>query len=132
MPKQVIVSPKVATSTLPLSQATRAGNLLFIGGAVSLNARGELVGKGDIRAQTRQALENIKAIVETAGGTLRDVTQTTVYLTDLAHYAPMNEVYASYFPVEPPARATVRVGLANRDFLIEITAIAVLEAPAAG
>ncbi len=131
MPKQVLVSPKVAISSLPLSQATRAGNLLFIGGAVSLNAGGELVGKGDIRAQTRQALENIKAIVEAAGGTLRDVTQTTVYLTDLAHYGPMNEVYASYFPVEPPARATVRVDLANRDFLIEITAVAVLETPAA-
>ncbi len=129
MPKQVIVSPKVAASPLPLSQATRAGNLLFIGGAVGLNAKGELVGKGDIRAQTRQALENVKAIVVAAGGTLQDVAQTTVYLTDLDHYVPMNEVYASYFPVEPPSRATVRVDLANRDFLIEITAVAVLTEP---
>ncbi len=129
MPKQVIASPKVAASPLPLSQATRAGNLLFVGGAVGLNANGELVGRGDIRAQTRQALENIKALVEAAGGTLRDVAQTTVYLTDLAHYAPMNEIYAGYFPVEPPARATVRVDLANRDFLIEITAVAVLGRP---
>ncbi len=129
MPKQVIASPKVAASPLPLSQATRAGSLLFIGGAVALNANGKLVGKGDIRAQTRQALENIKALVEAAGGALRDVAQTTVYLSDLAHYTPMNEVYAGYFPVEPPARATVRVDLANRDFLIEITAVAVL-APA--
>lgn len=126
MAKQVISTPRVAKSTLPLSQATRAGNLLFIGGAVATNDHGEIAGKGDIRAQTRQALENIKAIVETAGGTLGDVTRTTVYLTDLANYTGMNEVYRTYFPVEPPARATVRVDLANPDFLIEIEATAVL------
>lgn len=126
MPKQVIYTPKVAKSTLPLSQATLAGNLLFIGGAVATNERGEIVGKGDIRTQTRQALENIKALVETAGGTMRDVTRTTVYLTDLANYAGMNEVYRTYFPIEPPARATVRVDLANPDFLIEIEATAVV------
>jgi len=126
MPKQVIYTPKVAKSTLPLSQATLAGNLLFIGGAVATNEHGEIVGKGDIRTQTRQALENIKALVETAGGTMRDVTRTTVYLTDLANYAGMNEVYRTYFPIEPPARATVRVDLANPDFLIEIEATAVV------
>ena len=126
MPKQVIYTPKVAKSSLPLSQATLAGNLLFIGGAVATNERGEIVGKGDIRMQTRQALENIKALVETAGGTMRDVTRTTVYLTDLANYAGMNEVYRTYFPIEPPARATVRVDLANPDFLIEIEATAVV------
>jgi 2-iminobutanoate/2-iminopropanoate deaminase len=126
MPKQVIYTPKVAKSSLPLSQATLAGSLLFIGGAVATNERGEIVGKGDIRTQTRQALENIKALVETAGGTMRDVTRTTVYLTDLANYAGMNEVYRTYFPIEPPARATVRVDLANPDFLIEIEATAVV------
>jgi 2-iminobutanoate/2-iminopropanoate deaminase len=127
MAKQVIYTPKVAKSSLPLSQATLAGNLLFIGGAVATNERGEIVGKGDIKAQARQALENIKAIVEAAGGTLRDVTRTTVYLTDLGNYNGMNEVYRTYFPVELPARATVRVDLANPEFLIEIEATAVLE-----
>jgi len=126
MAKRVISTPKVARSSLPLSQATLAGNVLFIGGAVALNERGEIVGKGDIAAQTRQALENMKAIVEAAGGTLRDVTRTTVYLTDLANYNGMNEVYRTYFPVEPPARATLRVDLANPDFLIEIEATATL------
>ena len=126
MPKQVIYTPKVAQSTLPLSQATLAGNLLFIGGAVALDEHREIVGRGNIREQTRQALENMKAIVEAAGGSLRDVTRTTVYLTDLANYDGMNEVYRTYFPVEPPARATVRVDLANPAFLIEIEATAVL------
>ena len=126
MAKQVIRSPKVAESRLPLSQATLAGNVLYVGGAVAHDARGQLVGKGDIRAQTKQALENIKALVEAAGGTLLDVTRTTVYLTDLANYAGMNEVYGTYFPVDPPSRATVRVDLANPDFLVEIQATAFL------
>lgn len=126
MPKKVIRSPKVSESALPLSQATLAGNVLYIGGAVAHDARGQLVGKGDIRTQTKQALENIKALVEAAGGTLLDVTRTTVYLTDLANYAGMNEVYGTYFPVDPPSRATVRVDLANPEFLVEIQATAVL------
>ena len=126
MPKQVIRSPKVASSSLPISQATLAGNVLYLCGAVSFNEREEIVGKGDIRAQTRQALENIKALVEGAGGTLLDVTQTTIYLTDLANSAGMNEVYRTYFPVDPPARATVRVDLGHPDFLIEIQGTAVV------
>ncbi len=126
MPKKVIRSPKVAESSLPISQATLAGNILYMCGTVAFNEKGELVGKGDIRAQTRQVLENIKALVEEVGGTLRDVTTTTVYLTNLANSAGMNEVYRTYFPVDPPARATVRVDLGHPDFLIEIQATAVL------
>jgi reactive intermediate/imine deaminase len=126
MAKTVIRSPKVAESSLPLSQATLAGNVLYVGGVVAHDARGQLIGKGDIRAQTTQVLENIKALVEAAGGTLLDVTRTTVYLTDLANYAGMNEVYGRYFAVESPSRATVRVDLANPEFLVEIQATAFL------
>ena len=126
MPKKVIRSPKVAGTSLPLSQATLAGNVLYTQGAVAFDEHGEIVGKGDIRAQTKQALENIKALVEIAGGTMLDVTSTTVYLTDLANSLGMNEVYRAYFPVDPPARATVRVDLGHPDFLIEIQATAVL------
>jgi reactive intermediate/imine deaminase len=126
MPKKVIQSPRVAATTLPLSQATLAGNTLYMYGAVAFDERGDLVGRGDIRAQTRQALENLQALVEAAGGTMLDVTQTTVYLTDLKNAAGMNEVYRTFFPVDPPARATVRVELGHPDLLIEIQAIAVL------
>jgi reactive intermediate/imine deaminase len=126
MPKKVIHSARVAGTTLPLSQATLAGNVLYTSGAVAFNERGEIVGKGDIRAQTKQALENIKALVEAAGGAMLDITSTTVYLTDLANSAGMNEVYRTYFPVDPPARATVRVDLGHPDFLIEIQATAVI------
>jgi reactive intermediate/imine deaminase len=125
MPKEVIRTPKLPETSLPLSHATMAGNTLFIGGSVAQNAFGQIVA-GDIRVQTQQALENIRALVEAAGGTMRDITRTTVYLTDMANYAAMNEAYARFFPVDPPARATLRVDLANPKFLIEIEATAVL------
>jgi reactive intermediate/imine deaminase len=99
---------------------------LFIAGTVATNDRGEVVGKGDIKAQTKQALENIKAVIEAAGGTLQDVTKATVYLTDLGGYSGMNEVYKTYFSTDPPARATVRTDLVSPDFMIEIEAIAVI------
>ena len=95
-------------------------------GMIATNEHGEVVGKGDIKIQTRQVLENIKAVIEEAGGTLRDVTRTTVYLTDYANYHGMNEVYGACFPTDPPARATINVSLRHPDVLIEIEATAVL------
>ena len=127
MGKKVIYTEKVAKPVRPYSQATLAGNLLFVAGTVSINEHGELVGKGDIKTQTKQVLENIKKVIEAAGGTMQDVTRTRVFLTDFSNHAGMNEVYRTYFPVDPPARSTVRVGLANPDYLIEIEATAVLD-----
>lgn len=126
MGKKVIYTDKVAKPVRPFSQATLARNLLFVAGTVSVNKHGELVGKGDIKTQTRQVLDNIRTVIEAAGGTMNDVTRTRVYLSDFADYAGMNEVYRTYFPVEPPARSTVRVDLVNPDYLIEIEATAVL------
>lgn len=126
MSKKVIYTDRVAKPVRPFSQATLAGNLLFVAGTVSISEHGVLVGKGDIKAQTQQVLENIKKVIEAAGGTMQDVTQTRVYLTDFANYAGMNEVYRTYFPVDPPARATVLVNLVSPDYLIEIEATAVL------
>jgi len=98
-------------------------------------SQARVVGAGDVRAQTRQVLENVRAIVEAAGGALRDVIKTTVYLTDIAHHGAMNEVYALFFLSEFPARTTVQVaGLApaltgdGHPFLVEIDAVAWLGA----
>jgi reactive intermediate/imine deaminase len=126
MPKKIISSAKLAKPTAPFSMGTVAGKLVFFAGLVATDQRGEIVGRGDIKAQTRQILENMKIVAEAAGGTLRDVTKTTVYLTDFANYAGMNEIYSQYFSEEPPARATVRADLVNKDFLIEIDAYAML------
>jgi len=127
MAKSVLSSPKIAkVAGAPYSSGTKVGNLLFTAGMVSLNEKGEIVGRGDIRAQTRQVLDNVKAIVEAGGGKMTDIAKTTVYITDLANFAAMNEVYKTYFPTDPPARATVKADLVNKDFLVEIDAFAVL------
>jgi len=85
--------------------------MLFVAGVVAFDASGYLVGDGDIKAQTRQVLENIKELVFAAGGSLPGVTKTTVYLTGFANYAGMNEVDCEYFAEAPPAPATVKVEL---------------------
>jgi len=123
--KEVINTPKVATPTAPFSMATKVGTTVFVAGIVALDANGNLVGDGDIKAQTRQVLENIKELVFAAGGSLSDVAKTIVYLTDFANYAGMNEVYREYFSEAPPARATVKVELLDPRLLVEIDATAV-------
>jgi enamine deaminase RidA (YjgF/YER057c/UK114 family) len=100
---------------------------LFIASTVAIGAQGELVGKGDIRAQTRKVPENINAVVETAEGILPRVVRTMVYLIDFSNYAGMDKVYKTYFAIKLPARSTIRVGLVNPDYLTEIEAIAVIE-----
>jgi reactive intermediate/imine deaminase len=126
MHKEVISAPKVAVRTAPFAMATKAGPMLFVAGIVAFDASGNLVGVGDIKAQIRQVLENIKELVFAAGGSLADVTKTTVYLTDFANYEGMNEVYREYFAEAPPARATVKVELFGPRLLVEIDAIAVV------
>ena len=107
----------------PYSQGRRAGGLLFVAGQVPFDLEGNLVGPG-IAEQTRAALQNVKAIVEAAGATLADVVKVNVYLTDLEHFAAMNEVYRAFFTEPFPARTTVQAGLLG--FLVEIDAVAAL------
>jgi len=110
----------------PYSQAVRAGNLLFISGQIPIDPRtGEQL-KGSLQAQTRQVIENVKAIVEAAGGSLENIVKTTLYLQDLGGFVTVNEVYAEYFTKHRPARATVEVSALPKDVGIEMEAIAVL------
>ena len=96
------------------------------GDAGPLDSSGNLIGAGDAGAQTRQVLENVKGIIEAAGGTLEDIVYNMIFLADLGDYQAMNEVYGSYFPENPPARACVQAGLVKPEFLVEIAATAVL------
>jgi 2-iminobutanoate/2-iminopropanoate deaminase len=123
--KEVIQTAKAPKAIGPYSQATKVGNLVFTSGQLPINpSTGEV--KGDISAQTMQVLENLKAVIEAAGGTLRDVMKATVFLTDLSGFAAMNEIYAKYFNVEPPARSTFEVSALAKQALVEIEVVAMI------
>lgn len=110
----------------PYSQGIRAGNLLFVAGQIPVHPETGAVVQGDIRAQTRQALTNLGAILSAAGGTYANVVRTTVFLADLNDFAGMNDVYGSFFSSPTPARSTVQVARLPLDVRIEIDAIAAL------
>jgi 2-iminobutanoate/2-iminopropanoate deaminase len=124
MPKRAIASDKVFKGSLPFAQATLAGGFLFVC-CVGRDREGRFA-PGDARAQTRQAIENIRALVEEAGGTLDDVVKCTVYVTDRAHWQPMNEVYFELFDQDPPAHrvSCIVAGLGSPECLVEIDATA--------
>ncbi|MCH4542605.1 hypothetical protein DK867_03010 [Ochrobactrum sp. POC9] len=109
-------------SHVPLSPAVRAGDTVYISGQVPVGPNGQIV-EGGIEAQTRQALENVKAALALAGATMEDVVKTTIWLEDARDFGRMNAVYGSYFPKEPPARTTVESRLMI-DIKIEVEAIA--------
>ena len=126
MEKTIISTPKAPGAIGPYSQGVVAPQgIVFTAGQIPINpATGELV-SGDIRIQTRQVIENLKAILETGGSDLASVVRTTVYLKDMGDFAGMNEVFAEYFRVSPPARSTVEVARLPRDVRVEIDAIGI-------
>jgi 2-iminobutanoate/2-iminopropanoate deaminase len=129
MAKQII-QPKSLNDPRPrYSQAilTEGGKLLFIAGQTASDKDGNVVGKGDIKAQTRQVFDNIKAVLEAAGGSLDSLVMTTTYITDRQYREGYNEVRRGMYKKDPPTSTLVIVkGLANEDYLIEIAGIAVL------
>jgi 2-iminobutanoate/2-iminopropanoate deaminase len=107
----------------PYSHAVRAGELLFCSGQIPLDpASGELVGKTPAE-QARRCLENLRAVCAAAGARLERAIRLTVYMTDLGAFAEVNEVYATFFPAEPPARVTVGVSQLPKGAQVEIDAI---------
>jgi 2-iminobutanoate/2-iminopropanoate deaminase len=121
--KEIIHTDKAPKAIGPYSQAIKTGDLLFTSGQLPINpATGEV--NGDISTQTRQVLENLKSILEAAGGSLDNVVKTTVFITDLSGFASMNEVYSQYFKNAPPARSTVEVSALAKNALVEIEAVA--------
>jgi len=108
----------------PLSKVVKANGMLYISGAVGFHPETGKVTGPDVKTQTRQVLENIKALLEELGSSMDKVVKTTVFLTNMEDFAAMNEVYAEYFPTDPPARSTVGVRLALPELVVEIEAIA--------
>lgn len=131
MPKTILHSEKLAPPAGIFSPGVKvpAGQMIFVSGQVARNAAGETIGRGDIRAQTRQALENIKAVLESAGATMDDIVKVTVFVTDVSHLAAIHEVRAEYFQRDYPASTLVEVkSLVSPELMIEIEAIAVTSA----
>jgi 2-iminobutanoate/2-iminopropanoate deaminase len=123
---QTVFNPPGAPPRLgPYNHAIKVGNLVFLSGQVPIDpAHPSGPISGDIKAQTRRVIENIRIILESAGSGLRFVVKTTVFMTNLAEFPGMNEVYAELFPAPHPARSTVQVAALPRGAAIEIEAIA--------
>jgi 2-iminobutanoate/2-iminopropanoate deaminase len=126
MKKEVITTDKAALPVGPYSQAIKVGDLIFVAGEKGIDPRTGTVVDGGIATETRQTLENVKAILEAAGATMDDVVRTVVYMTDLDSFAEMNAVYAEYFTTAPPGRSCVQVVALPAGANVEIEATAAL------
>jgi 2-iminobutanoate/2-iminopropanoate deaminase len=122
--KEVIRTDKAHAPRAHYSQAIRAGDFIYVSGLLAIDPKtGELV-PGGVREQTRAVIENLEAILEASGSSLRDVVKVTVFLKDIREMGAMNEAFKEYFPRDPPARSTIEAKLASPEFLIEIEAVA--------
>ena len=124
MGKRIIHTDQAPQAIGPYSQATELKGTLFVSGQIPINqATGELV-EGDVEAQTRQVLENLKAILSEAGYDFKDVMKAEVFIADMNDFSQINGVYAEYFAEEPPARVCVEVSRLPKDVKVEIALIA--------
>jgi 2-iminobutanoate/2-iminopropanoate deaminase len=124
MKRQVVTTDAVPKAIGPYSQAVWAGDLLFCAGQISLDpATGNMIA-GGIAEQTARVLENIRGLLQSQGLDLGNVVKSTVYLSDMNNFGPMNEVYARYFTKAPPARSTIQAARLPKDALIEIEVVA--------
>lgn len=126
--QRIQISTKNAPAAIgPYSQAIRCGQFIFASGQAALDpASGELVGE-DIQAQTHRTLQNLQAVLSSAGTSFANVVKTTVFLTRMSDFQAMNAVYATYFSDVPPARSTVAVAELPKQALVEIECIALVE-----
>ncbi len=124
MPKQSIIPAGTPTPIAPFVPATRADNIVYVSGTLPFDEHNNVVHPGDATAQTRHVLETIKRVIETAGGSMDDVTFNMIMLKDWSDYPLINAVYAEYFPGEKPARYCIQAGLVKPEALIEIASIA--------
>ncbi len=130
MPRTVLCPENLAFQprpSYPYSPGAKGGGFVFTAGQVAWDETGEVTGLGDVRAQTRQTLNNVKSVLAAGGAGLDDVLKCTVYLKDMGDFQAMNEVFASFFPDHPPARTTVQAALAEPEMLVEIEAIAYVD-----
>ncbi len=126
MEKRIIVTPEAPEPIGPYNQAVMAGNLLFISGQVAINPKNGAVEAKDIFEETHQVMHNLRAVLHASGLDFKNVVKTTIFLTDMALFTSVNEVYGKYFNGEFPARETVAVRGLPKNVNVEISMIAVV------
>ena len=124
MKLETVATDKAPKAVGPYSQAIRAGDFLFCAGQIPLDSATGILIAGGIKEQTGRVLENIKAVLASQNLGLDRVVKTTVFMTNLADFAAMNEVYAKHFPTNPPARSTVQVAALPKGAQVEIEVVA--------
>lgn len=124
--KEIVNTGDAPNAIGPYSQAIKTNELVFLSGQIAIDPKTQEFIDGDIETQAKRVLDNLKAVVEAAGGSLESVVKTTIYLTDINDFSKVNAVYASYFSAGKPARSTVCVAALPKNAKIEIDAIAVL------
>ena len=126
MKKEIINTEKAPAALGPYSQAIKAGNTIYVSGQIPLIPETMEIISDDVQEQTKQSLENVKAVLEAAGATLNDVVKASVFIKDMNESAKINEIYATYFTENKPARACVEVARLPKDVKVEIEVIAVV------
>jgi 2-iminobutanoate/2-iminopropanoate deaminase len=124
--KQQIYSANAPKAIGPYSQAIRAGHILYTSGQLGMIPSSGVLVDGGVEAETRQALENLSAILESAGNDMGSVLKTTVFLRDINDFSRMNTIYAEFFKDVPPARSAVQVAALPRGAAVEIEAVALI------
>ena len=126
MDRQVIATSNAPAAVGPYSQAIQSSHLIYTAGQLGMDPEAGGLVEGGVQAQTRQALSNLQAILKAAGSSLSNVIKTTVFLQNIGDFKAMNEVYAEFFPADPPARSAVQVAALPLGGLVEIEAVAVI------
>jgi len=126
MKKQIISTDKAPGAIGPYSQAVQIGRFLYTSGQIPLDAATGQIIEGDVQAQTKKVMENLQGVLAAAGTSLDNVIKTTVFIKNMDDFAKINEIYAQYFPNNPPARSCVEVARLPRDVQVEIEVIALI------
>lgn len=122
--KEIISTPHAPQAIGPYSQAVRHEGFVFLSGQIALDPATGVLVEGGIEEQTQRVLENVGAVLKAAGASYDTVVKTTIFVKDMADFAKVNEIYAKFFPLKPPARSTVEAARLPRDVRVEIEAIA--------